>query len=99
VFVALCAVPAALSVYSCPAPMNMHAACPSHCPCALCLFTDCAKQGLAVKPAKGDALFFLSIQADGNSMDELSLHTSCPVTVGSKYVATKWLRMDAVHGY
>eukprot|EP00775_Hariotina_reticulata_P003103 gene3103-biopygen4754 len=58
--------------------------------------SDCAQQGLAVKPAKGDALFFLSVQADGDRMDELSLHTSCPVIMGSKYVATKWLRSDIV---
>jgi len=54
---------------------------------------DCAKQqGLAVKAEKGDALLFFSVMPDGNTMDELSLHASCPVLSGNKFVATKWLR-------
>jgi prolyl 4-hydroxylase len=51
-----------------------------------------------VKVEKGDALLFFSVMPDGNTMDERSLHASCPVLSGNKYVATKWLRTDFVRG-
>ena len=54
--------------------------------------SDCAKAGLAVRPRKGDALLFYSLQPDG-ALDKASLHGGCPVTRGAKWSATKWLRV------
>ncbi|KAK6923989.1 Prolyl 4-hydroxylase alpha subunit, Fe(2+) 2OG dioxygenase domain [Dillenia turbinata] len=47
--------------------------------------------GLKVKPRKGDGLLFYSVFPNG-TIDELSLHGSCPVIKGEKWVATKWIR-------
>ncbi|CAL8460610.1 g139 [Coccomyxa elongata] len=56
-------------------------------------FSSCAQAGVAVKPRKGDALFFYSLTPDGR-MDETSLHAGCPVIRGDKWSATKWLRVE-----
>ncbi|XP_017238457.1 probable prolyl 4-hydroxylase 9 isoform X2 [Daucus carota subsp. sativus] len=47
--------------------------------------------GLKVKPRKGDGLLFYSLYPNG-TIDKASLHGSCPVIRGQKWVATKWLR-------
>lgn len=47
--------------------------------------------GLKVKPRKGDGLLFHSVFPNG-TIDQLSLHGSCPVIEGEKWVATKWIR-------
>ncbi|KAK6923116.1 Prolyl 4-hydroxylase alpha subunit, Fe(2+) 2OG dioxygenase domain [Dillenia turbinata] len=47
--------------------------------------------GLKVKPRKGDGLLFYSLFPNG-TVDQLSLHGSCPVIKGEKWVATKWIR-------
>ncbi|KAK1373331.1 putative prolyl 4-hydroxylase 9 [Heracleum sosnowskyi] len=47
--------------------------------------------GLKVKPRKGDGLLFYSLYPNG-TIDKASLHGSCPVITGQKWVATKWLR-------
>nr|GEU73084.1 probable prolyl 4-hydroxylase 9 [Tanacetum cinerariifolium] len=47
--------------------------------------------GLKVKPRKGDGLLFYSLYPNG-TIDPTSLHGSCPVIKGQKWVATKWLR-------
>ncbi|CAI5493712.1 unnamed protein product [Closterium sp. Naga37s-1] len=52
-------------------------------------YKDCI--GLKVKPRMGDALLFWSIYPNG-TIDPTSLHGSCPVVKGSKWVATKWIR-------
>ena len=52
-------------------------------------------QGLKVKPRKGAALLFWSINPDG-TYDDHSLHGGCPTVKGTKWVATKWLRDKAV---
>eukprot|EP00798_Chlamydomonas_sp_ICE-L_P023224 gene23224-30445_t len=52
-------------------------------------FSECAMQGLAYKPQKGDALAFWSIQPRG-LVDPESMHGSCPVIKGEKWSATKW---------
>ncbi|KAK9080873.1 hypothetical protein SSX86_000015 [Deinandra increscens subsp. villosa] len=49
--------------------------------------------GLKVKPQKGDGLLFYSLYPNG-SIDPTSLHGSCPVIKGQKWVATKWLRNE-----
>ncbi|XP_047163940.1 probable prolyl 4-hydroxylase 9 isoform X1 [Vigna umbellata] len=52
-------------------------------------FEDCI--GLKVKPRKGDGLLFYSLLPNG-TIDQTSLHGSCPVIKGEKWVATKWIR-------
>ncbi|CAA0841024.1 Probable prolyl 4-hydroxylase 9 [Striga hermonthica] len=52
-------------------------------------FTKCI--GLKVKPRMGDGLLFYSLFPNG-TIDPTSLHGSCPVIKGEKWVATKWIR-------
>lgn len=52
-------------------------------------FSKCI--GLRVKPRRGDGLLFYSLFPNG-TIDPLSLHGSCPVIKGEKWVATKWIR-------
>ncbi|KAL9257240.1 putative prolyl 4-hydroxylase 9 [Drosera capensis] len=52
-------------------------------------FTQCI--GLKVKPKQGDGLLFYSLFVNG-TIDPSSLHGSCPVVKGEKWVATKWIR-------
>ncbi|XP_008807415.1 probable prolyl 4-hydroxylase 9 [Phoenix dactylifera] len=47
--------------------------------------------GLKVKPRQGDGLLFYSMFTN-HTIDPLSLHGSCPVIKGEKWVATKWIR-------
>ncbi|CDP02574.1 unnamed protein product [Coffea canephora] len=47
--------------------------------------------GLKVKPHRGDGLLFYSLFPNG-TIDPASLHGSCPVIRGEKWVATKWIR-------
>nr|XP_011468032.1 PREDICTED: probable prolyl 4-hydroxylase 9 [Fragaria vesca subsp. vesca] len=47
--------------------------------------------GLRVKPRRGDGLLFYSLLPNG-TIDPLSIHGSCPVIKGTKWVATKWIR-------
>ncbi|GMY13538.1 probable prolyl 4-hydroxylase 7 [Fagus crenata] len=54
--------------------------------------SDCAKNGYAVKPRKGDALLFFSLHPDATT-DARSLHGSCPVIEGEKWSATKWIHV------
>ncbi|XP_019185786.1 PREDICTED: probable prolyl 4-hydroxylase 7 [Ipomoea nil] len=55
-------------------------------------WSDCAKNGYAVKPYKGDALLFFSLHLNATT-DPLSLHGSCPVLEGEKWSATKWIHV------
>ncbi|KAK7307669.1 hypothetical protein VNO77_40930 [Canavalia gladiata] len=52
-------------------------------------YEDCI--GLKVRPRKGDGLLFYSLVPNG-TIDPTSLHGSCPVIKGVKWVATKWIR-------
>ncbi|KAM5549649.1 putative prolyl 4-hydroxylase 9 [Rosa sericea] len=47
--------------------------------------------GLKVQPRQGDGLLFYSVLPNG-TIDQTSLHGSCPVIRGEKWVATKWIR-------
>lgn len=49
------------------------------------------KTGLKVRGRKGDALVFTSVLSDGN-LDPLSEHSGLPVTTGTKYLASRWIR-------
>ncbi|XP_042397878.1 probable prolyl 4-hydroxylase 6 [Zingiber officinale] len=55
-------------------------------------WSDCAKNGLAVKPKKGDAVLFFSLHINGTT-DPASLHGSCPVIEGEKWSAPKWIHV------
>ncbi|KAL1364248.1 hypothetical protein HN51_012408 [Arachis hypogaea] len=54
--------------------------------------SECAKNGLAVKPKMGDAILFWSMKPD-LTLDPSSLHGSCPVIRGNKWASAKWLRL------
>ncbi|KAF6994317.1 hypothetical protein CFC21_011047 [Triticum aestivum] len=54
--------------------------------------SECAKNGYAVKPVKGNALLFFSLHPDATT-DPDSLHGSCPVIEGQKWSATKWIHV------
>ncbi|TVU44927.1 hypothetical protein EJB05_04390 [Eragrostis curvula] len=51
--------------------------------------------GLKVRPRKGDGLLFYSLMING-TIDPTSLHGSCPVIKGEKWVATKWIRDNTI---
>ena len=51
-------------------------------------FSECGRQGVAVRPRKGDALLFWSAKPSGE-LDSSSLHAGCPVIKGQKWSATK----------
>ncbi|OAY82560.1 putative prolyl 4-hydroxylase 7 [Ananas comosus] len=55
-------------------------------------WSDCSRNGYAVKPRKGDALLFFSLHPDATT-DTDSLHGSCPVIEGEKWSATKWIHV------
>ncbi|EFN57937.1 hypothetical protein CHLNCDRAFT_142031 [Chlorella variabilis] len=60
-------------------------------PKALGPFSECAQGHVAMKPKRGDAIVFHSLNPDGRSHDQHALHTACPVIVGVKYVAIFWI--------
>ena len=47
--------------------------------------------GIAVSPQKGSAVFWYNLKKSGGS-DMAMLHGGCPVVLGSKWVANKWIR-------
>ena len=53
--------------------------------------TAFTKAGLKVKGARGDVLVFRSVGADG-AFDPMSEHAGLPVTSGTKYLASRWIR-------
>ena len=55
-------------------------------------WSSCAQRGLSVKPRKGDALLFFSLDPKGE-LDPTSLHAGCPVISGVKWSATKWMHV------
>lgn len=57
-------------------------------------YSECGRQGPAVKPRKGDALLFFSLHPDAVP-DTKSLHAGCPVEEGEKWSATKWIHVDS----
>ena len=59
-------------------------------------WSECAKEGLAVKAIKGNALFFYGLKPDGKG-DSKSTHGSCPTLKGEKYSATRWIHVGTYH--
>lgn len=56
------------------------------------------KLGIAVRPVKGAALFWHNlIWNSQQDLEKRSLHAGCPVLLGNKWVANKWIR-DGSHG-
>lgn len=53
--------------------------------------TSFVKTELKVRGRKGDAIVFVSSLPDGN-LDPLSEHAGLPVTSGTKYLASRWIR-------
>ena len=49
------------------------------------------RTGLSFRGGIGDALLFRNAGADGRA-DPLALHAGMPVTRGTKYIATRWIR-------
>lgn len=56
--------------------------------------TDFPDLGLSIGGAPGDALLFRNTGADGRG-DPLSRHAGLPVTSGTKWLATRWIRAEA----
>lgn len=54
--------------------------------------TACAKNGLTVVPRKGDAILFWNMKVGGD-LDGGSSHAGCPVILGEKWTATKWIHV------
>jgi prolyl 4-hydroxylase len=54
------------------------------------------RTGLKVKGVKGDAIFFRNAGADGGP-DPMSEHAGLPVTSGTKYLASRWIREKKWH--
>lgn len=57
-------------------------------------WTAFPRLGVAIPPTKGSAAFWFNIKASGRS-DMAMLHGGCPVVLGSKWVANKWIRENA----
>ena len=47
--------------------------------------------GISVKPKRGTALYWNNIKSDGK-FDTRSSHLGCPVILGNKWIANKWIR-------
>lgn len=54
-----------------------------------------ARVAAQYKPKTGDALLFYSMYPNG-TFDRHSLHGGCPVGKGTKWVMTKWLRIESM---
>ena len=54
-------------------------------------FTAFPRLGVAVPPVRGSAVYWHNIKRSGRS-DMTMLHSGCPVLLGSKWVANKWVR-------
>ena len=51
---------------------------------------------LSVKPRRGDAVLLFNGHLNGEN-DVNSLHAGCPVTRGTKWIATQWMRVGPRH--
>jgi prolyl 4-hydroxylase len=58
--------------------------------------TDFPDLGITIRGAPGDVLLFRNTLADGRA-DPRTRHTGLPVTSGSKWLATRWIRQAPYH--
>lgn len=58
--------------------------------------TDFPELGITIGGAMGDALLFRNLDDDGRP-DPLTRHAGLPVTSGTKWLATRWIRQAAYH--
>uniref|UniRef100_A0A7S1X534 procollagen-proline 4-dioxygenase n=1 Tax=Tetraselmis chuii TaxID=63592 RepID=A0A7S1X534_9CHLO len=56
-------------------------------------WSACAREYVAARPKKGDALLFYSLNPDLRQ-DQFSFHTGCPVIAGTKWSATAWIHTE-----
>ena len=54
-------------------------------------FLKNAVSGITVKPLKGNALYWFNHDHLGEN-DSRSYHLGCPVGVGNKWIANKWIK-------
>ena len=54
-------------------------------------FSECAKDGVAVQPRKGNAVLFWDAKVGSMRQDKWSMHAGCPVLKGTKWWAGGWL--------
>uniref|UniRef100_A0A914VDI5 Fe2OG dioxygenase domain-containing protein n=1 Tax=Plectus sambesii TaxID=2011161 RepID=A0A914VDI5_9BILA len=52
---------------------------------------------LAITPQQGDGLVFYSHKTNSR-LDELTLHTGCPIKEGDKWIGSLWIRNTTQHG-
>ncbi|XP_076810458.1 prolyl 4-hydroxylase subunit alpha-1-like isoform X1 [Clavelina lepadiformis] len=52
--------------------------------------TAFTKAGVAAEPIKGSAVFWFNLNRAGK-VDESTMHAGCPVVIGTKWIANKWL--------
>ena len=57
-------------------------------------FTAFPNVGVAAQPREGTAVFWYNLEENGEQ-SELPLHGACPVLLGLKWVANKWIREGA----
>ena len=50
--------------------------------------------GISVQPIKGSALYWFNIHPD-LSYDSRNLHFGCPTLYGNKWIANKWVKLNA----
>lgn len=58
--------------------------------------TNFPKLGLSYRGEPGDALIFHNVDADGRP-NPVTLHAGLPVTEGTKWLATRWIREQSYH--
>ncbi|KAK7094265.1 prolyl 4-hydroxylase subunit alpha-1-like isoform X2 [Littorina saxatilis] len=49
------------------------------------------RAGISVAPRKGAALVWYNFEPDYNDVHNLTLHAGCPVVIGHKWIANKWI--------
>ncbi|KAI3432297.1 hypothetical protein D9Q98_003857 [Chlorella vulgaris] len=54
-------------------------------------FSDCAKDGVAALPRKGNAVLFWNTKPGSGKQDKYSMHAGCPVIKGTKWAGVKWI--------
>lgn len=54
------------------------------------------KAGISIVPKKGSAVYFHYGNSIGQ-VDRMSVHSSVPIKKGEKWVATKWIRQQAIY--